>query len=135
MKKFILVVFLLLTVIGYAQTTHYANQVTITWDAPTNYENGDPLPIDLDIVYDVYIREKGGEQIKQGEGLSEPPFTITFPQPNRKYDIGIIAKYQLDDTWFYSAMNWSDVNGLQTPSPFEASNYADPVAVEGFRHQ
>ncbi len=79
------------------------------------YENGDLLPVDLDIYYDVYIREKGEAQVYLGEVLS-PPYTITFPVVNKKYDIGVLAKYQLDTTWFYSAMNWSIDDALNAES-------------------
>ncbi len=109
MKKFIwivLFIILLIATVITAQTTYYANQITITWDAPTHHTNGDILDPAIVIEYDVYIREKGGVQILQGE-VPSPPYTITFPDANKKYDIGVIAKYQLDTTWFYSAMNWS----------------------------
>lgn len=105
-KWFIIIAILLITIIGYAQTTYYANQITITWDAPTTYENGDLLPVDLDIYYDVYIREKGELQIYLGETIGIT-YLITFPNPNKYYDIGVLAKYQLDNTWFYSIVNWS----------------------------
>ena len=114
-RWFIIGLLFYITIIGYAQITYYANQITITWDAPTAYENNDPLPVDLDIYYDVYIREKGGVQILQGEVLN-PPYTITFPDANKKYDIGVLAKYQLDTTWFYSAMNWSIDDTLNAES-------------------
>lgn len=116
MKKLIFILIAVLFIVlsvGYTQTTYYANQVTITWDAPTTYENGDLLPVDLDIYYDVFIREKGGEQIYLGEILS-PPYTVTFPAPNRKYDIGVLAKYQLEGNWFYSVVNWSIDDILNT---------------------
>lgn len=115
MKKFILlfIIVLLITMmtVGYTQTTYYANQVTITWNAPTTYENGELLPVDLELSYDVYIREKGGEQTYLSEVLN-PPYTVTFPIPNKKYDIGVLAKYQLGTTWFYSTVNWSIDNTL-----------------------
>lgn len=118
MKKLITVLVIVLLVglsVGYTQTTYYANQVTITWDAPTTYENGELLPIDLDIYYDVYIREKGGAQVLQGEVL-DLSYTITFPDANKKYDIGVLAKYQLDTTWFPSVVNWSIDDTLNTES-------------------
>ncbi len=105
-RWFIIGLLFYITIIGYAQITYYANQITITWDAPTTYENGDPLPVDLDIYYDVYIREKDGEQIYLGETMGIT-YSVTFSIANKKYDIGVVAKYQLDNTWFYSVMNWS----------------------------
>lgn len=118
MKRLIIVLMIILFLgmsIGYTQTTYYANQITIIWDAPTTYENGDPLPVGLDIYYDVYIREKGGVQVLQGEVL-DLSYTITFPDANKKYDIGVLAKYQLDTTWFYSTVNWSIDDTLNTES-------------------
>lgn len=118
MKKLWIILFIVLMMvltIGYSQTTYYANQITITWDAPTHFINDDPIPPETIITYDVYIREKGGPQVLQSE-VSGPPFTITFPTPNRKYDIGVLAKYQLDSTWFYSVMNWSIDDTLNAES-------------------
>ena len=105
-----------------AQTTHYANQVTITWDTPTEYSNGDPLPLDMVILYDVYIREKGEGQVFIAE-IDVPPYTITFPNPNTIYDVGVLAKYALGTGWMYSAILWSVEEGwdvgwfLPTSSP------------------
>lgn len=110
LKIIIVIILILMFSIGYSQTTYYANQVTITWDAPTTYENGDPLPSELEMFYDVYIREKGGEQIFQVE-VANPPYTITFPTSNRKYDIGVLAKYQVDTDWIYSTILWSIEEG------------------------
>ena len=110
MKKLILTLFILTAMIGYTQTTHYANQVTITWDAPAEYINGDPLPVELELSYDVYIREKEGEQVLI-ETISNPPYTITFPNPNMKYDVGVLAKYPIGDDWLYSVILWSIQEG------------------------
>lgn len=110
MKKLILIVFLLLTVVGYSQTTHYANQVTITWDAPTTFEDGTLIPPEINIDYDVYLREKGGEQVLIAE-IQYPPYTVTLPTPGLKYDIGVLAKYQVGDDWLYSVIAWSIQEG------------------------
>ena len=37
--------------------------------------------------------------------------TITFPNPNMKYDIGVLAKYPIGDGWLYSAVLWSIEEG------------------------
>ena len=106
----IIIAMMLVTIIGYTQTTYYANQVTITWDASTTYENGDLLPAGIDIYYDVYIREKGEEQIYLGETI-EITYLITFPIVNKKYDIGVLAKYQIGTDWLYSSILWSIEEG------------------------
>ena len=116
MKKFILlftiVVLILASAIGFGQTTHYANQVTILYDAPTTDVDGNPLSqstIDA-LFYDVFIREKGGEQVYIGEtDLLE--YVVTLPTPGLKYDIGVLAKYPVDDDWIYSAIAWSTEEG------------------------
>ncbi|KKN05478.1 hypothetical protein LCGC14_1086850 [marine sediment metagenome] len=114
MKKYFawVIIGLLISVaaVGLAQTTHYANQVTITWDAPTTFESGKPIPTEIVLSYDVFIREKGGEQVLV-ETVDNPPYTVTFPDPGYKYEIGVLAKYYVDEQPMYSAILWSIQEG------------------------
>ena len=106
--KYIIPLLLIATVI--TAQTHYADQVTVEWDAPTTYDNGDPIPAGLILTYDVYIREKGGSQVFVGETMTLE-YTVTLPAPGMKYDIGVLAKYPVDSDWIYSVVAWSIEEG------------------------
>jgi len=58
-KKLLLTAALLLSVMltnsfADVDTWHTANQATVGWDAPTTFQNGDPIPQDAVLEYDLY---------------------------------------------------------------------------------
>ncbi len=123
MKKIIfgLVIILMLGLsIGYSQSIEYTNQVTVEWD--------EVLPIELTdiITYQVWTDSTMTGIVMAGEtDLLE--YTITFGEEG-EYIIGVNTKRVVASTGdiVYSEMNWSNVNGIWTPSPFLV-RYIKPI--------
>ncbi len=117
---FILMIMMFGLSTGYAQSVEYTNQVTIAYD--------EVLPIELtDIIsYQVWIDSIMTGIVMAGEtDLLE--YTITFTQEG-EYIIGVNTKRLVAITGdiVYSDMNWSNVNGVNTPSPFVV-RYIKPI--------
>jgi len=56
MKKILLLVFLFVSANCFSQTTiYYKLNPTLMWDAPTEYENGDPFLLEDIISYEVFL--------------------------------------------------------------------------------
>lgn len=124
MKKYIIalmLVFIFLT-IGWAQEIVYTNQTTIAWDAVTKLSDGSVIPVEDTITYEVY---RGDVLFGETSGLE---YTITFIEEG-EYRVGVRTKRLVASTGdtVYSDMNWSDINGLETPDPFVV-RFIVPVA-------
>ena len=128
MKKLLTLGFILLMLLSLSgQAVFYGPTHPVEWDAHA------PMA-DSIISYELYLFD-GTTQVLVDETAA---LTYTFDLPGEGvYVFGVRTVRNITSTGEkrYSAINWSDVNGLETPNPFEASNYDDPVAVEGFRHQ
>ncbi len=123
MKKifFGLVIILMLGLsIGYSQSIEYTNQVTVAWDEVLPIE-----PTDV-ISYQIWIDSAMTGIVIVGE-TDLLQYTITFTQEG-EYIIGVNTKRIVAITGdiVYSEMNWSNVNGVNTPSPFVV-RYIKPI--------
>ncbi len=127
MKKLLILGFVILMALSLSgQTVFYGDTHSVEWDAHA------PM-FDSVISYEVYLFDGTAQAlVDETAGLT---YTYTLPGEG-VYVFGVRTVRNIISTGEkrYSAINWSDVNGLQTPDPFEASNWADPGAVEGFRH-
>ena len=113
MKKIVLIIILIMGLsIGYSQSIEYTNQVTVEWDGV--------LPIEITdlISYQVWIDSSMTGIVMIGE-TDLLQYTITFTQEG-EYIIGVSTKRIVAITGdiVYSEMNWSNVNGVNMPSPF-----------------
>ena len=117
---FILMIMLFGLSTGYAQSVEYTNQVTIAYD--------EVLPIEItDIIsYQVWIDSSMTGIVMIGE-TDLLQYTITFTQEG-EYIIGVNTKRIVAITGdiVYSEMNWSNVNGMNTPFPFVV-RYIKPI--------
>ncbi len=125
MKKIVLIIILIMGIsIGYSQSIEYTNQVTVEWD--------EVLPIEItDIIsYQVWIDSSMTGIVMIGE-TDLLQYTITFTQEG-EYIIGVSTKRIVAITGdiVYSEMNWSNVNGVNTPFPFVV-RYIKPIQSPG----
>ncbi len=108
-----------------------ANQVTIAWDAVTTLDNGDPVPTGDQIVYDVFVYNyKGSAMTQVVTGGASTSVTITFNIEGR-YVAGVRVKRIVDagtpdEQILESQVNWSNVNGVNTPNPFGLRYFINP---------
>ena len=117
MKKFILLItvfFLLPCSLVYAQTNWVtANQLTIGWDAVSSLENGDQIPENSKIVYEIYTKDwkdVSGTTMKDVGNTEDTTFTITLEQEGR-YFIGVKAirkDLTNNEILSESTISWSD---------------------------
>ncbi|KKM22152.1 hypothetical protein LCGC14_1628210 [marine sediment metagenome] len=114
MKKIVLILlFILVAVLSYAQEVVYTNQATVAWDAVAPIK-----PADI-ITYQVWIDSAATGLLMVGE-TDLLQYTITFTVEGG-YIIGVGAKREIFGEVVYSDdINWSDVNIPvgSTPVPF-----------------
>jgi hypothetical protein len=117
---------------------HTANQVTIAWDAyTTDIQPGDK------IIYKVYSKKlPNGEEtfLEEFTGLTA---VVTFVSEGR-YILGVSTVRGVDEDGngsfdpateqiLESEINWSDVNGENTPNPFGLRYFISPGKVKNLR--
>jgi len=133
MKKVIVGLLLVLVMCGLtAQTVHYTDQATISWEAVT--ELTDDAPVAGVVEYEVYrtpypVMDGQNPAAHTLEGtVSSTALDVNVPNDGASYAYGVRTKLTTDGgaTVLYSAINWSDVNGLSTPDPFL---YRHPATV------
>ena len=120
MKRLILLIILMFVLsVGYAQNIEYTNQVTVEWDNVAQIELTDV------ITYQVWTDSVMEGIVLIGE-TDLLQYTITFATEG-EYIIGVGTKREiiLGDI-VYSEINWSNVNGVNTPSPFLV-RYIKPI--------
>ena len=134
MKKTLItlvLVFFIFLVSASAITWHTANQITVEWDANTVVVAPDVLR------YGVYRKVlPDGSPVLLHEQDSTV-VTITF-QAEGRYIVGITSvRYigSIDGERIESVINWSDINGENTPNPFGASYYIIPDPPLNLRKQ
>jgi len=111
MKKLWFVIFLLffgIANIASSETWHKANQITIGWDVVTNNVDGDPIPVEDIIKYNVYIKDKktSTETLMTETDVNQVILSFT---DEGFYYIGVqAARYIPDDTEpILSTISWS----------------------------
>lgn len=95
-----------------AQTWYTANQRTVTWDATTTLNNGDPLPEGSTISYDVWIANAVTDPNKANPvkvaTIQELSYTITLNTEGRFF-VGISSNRIVDgEIISTSTISWSD---------------------------
>jgi ribosomal protein L27 len=131
---FIAIVILLACLsIGWAQTVHYTNQITIAWDAVTKLADGTTIPAGDVIAYQVYTKKGTGAEVMVGEANSLQQ-TITFTVEG-EYLIGVRTKRTITGgVVTYSDITWSNsADVVAVPSPFSVGYYLPPDAPKGFK--
>jgi len=115
MKKMILVMVLfglMIPSIVLAQVTwHTPNQSTVAWDA---------TPDTRPVTYKIYLAISDNKVNSTLLGsTTDLTYTITFPDMGGFYVVGISSVVDFGGaSESESNINWSDVNGSNTPSPF-----------------
>ena len=136
MKKLFLMLLAIPFMFGF--TWHTANQKTIGWDAVAKVKAGD------NYVYIVYQKDESGAN--EGSVAVVPfgtnTYTITLTNEGSYY-VGVAVERTVDTnddgtiddldkdaegnfTVLTSDINWSDVNGVNTPNPFGLKYFVAP---------
>lgn len=109
MKKFIVVLFLLIFTMGYSQQLYIGNTHIIEWDAVTT-----PQGI---ISYEIWLKDADGIEIFIAE-TSDIIYTVDISGQEGIINIGVKTKLVYDSVTYHSDINWSNINGVWTPDPF-----------------
>ena len=121
---------LLLLPLLLAIDVHYVGKATVTWDPVTTLANGDPIPAGWTVEYEVFI---GDPELPLGM-TPLPTFTIDVEwDSHRKVGVRTVLEEADQLTVHYSEINWSDVNGEETPVPFvlvQPQGPAVPLGLE-----
>ena len=90
-----------------AQTVHWADQKTITWDAPLTLVDGSPISSEDIIAYNVYLRHEDAT-VSFLEITSTIPYTVTVPEGIHYVGVSAIRYIGGAGTPFESEVLWSD---------------------------
>ncbi len=143
MKKIVVLLILLpLLMCGImAQTVYYTDQATISWDAATELTDDTPLVgvVEYELYrtpYPVVDGQNPAAHTLEGT-VSSTALDVNVPNDSVSYAYGVRTKLTTDGgaTILYSAINWSDVNGLSTPNPFlyKHPQTVSPKAPQGLQ--
>ncbi len=132
-KVLVLLVLLPLLMCGImAQTVYYTDQATISWEAATELTDDTSLVgvVEYELYrtpYPVVDGQNPAAHTLEGT-VSSTALDVNVPNDGVSYAYGVRTKLTTDGgaTILYSAINWSDVNGLSTPDPFL---YRHPATV------
>jgi len=110
MKKLWIVVLVLLMGFSFAmaQEIHWADQKTVTWDAPTLLIDGTPIPSEDVLAYNTYLQNYDTDELIVVETVPTMPYTYTVPEG--KFWVGVSALRYIGGVGspFESEVTWSD---------------------------
>lgn len=141
--KRLVVLFLLAAALGFGQALIYTPNATLSWEAVTTLDNGNPIPADGVVTYEIGrspdpIPDRNAPASLLGE-TAALSFPIVLPEDGVWYAFAVRTKLVADAgaTVLYSPWNWSDDNGASTPNPFwyRHPSTVPPSAPLGFRGQ
>ena len=141
MKKarlLIAIVFALVLFAGIASAQEwepvYCNQLTIGWNAVSTLANGDPIPAEDSVEYEVSLMKlPDGEPVVLGR-TATLNYVVTIPDEG-EYIVAVAAvRLCADGTESVSELNWSNVDGESTPNPFSAILRIPPSNVTGLHY-
>lgn len=122
MRKLIVALLLVLmfAIPVFGQTLHQGQIFTFEWDAEVAYGT---------ITYRTYIREVSSPTEIFMEEISGTSYTVDLATYGAGvYIVGVsTVQYVSGEEVVETEINWSDVNGVYTPSPFELG-YFTPVS-------
>ena len=109
MKRLWITVTILLFAFSFAmsQEIHWADQKTVTWDAPTLLVDGTPIPPEDVIAYNMYMRHEDGTEVFV-ETTSNMPYTYTVSEGVHHVGVSAIRYIAGAGTPFESEVTWSD---------------------------
>ena len=84
----VLIVMLAAFTVAFSQTVHWADQKTVTWDAPTHLSNGNPIPPGDTIAYRTYLKHED-DSVEYIEETLDFPYVVTIPEG--VFDFGVCA--------------------------------------------
>jgi len=110
MKKiWIVVLVVLLAVFSFAmaQEIHWADQKTVTWDAPVTLIDGSPIPPEDVLAYNMYMRHEDGTEVFI-ETTPTMPYTYTVPEGVHHVGVSAVRYIGGAGAPFESEVLWSD---------------------------
>ena len=134
MKKLMLVLTALMLcgfMVAMAQDIHWANQITVEWDAPEFLIDGTPIPAGDVLSYNMYLRPNGAttEPIVGASSVLE--YTYTLPEGIHEPGVSALRYIGGTGTPFESDITWSK----DATPPFLLGYGRVTQAVTGFRVQ
>ena len=136
MKKLTIPLVLLLTAsLAHADTISWrlADQVKIAWDETTQMANGDPVPADGEITYEIVIAGVDKAKTKVLWTGSENSATVTIPEYGR-YLFGVKGMLTIDgEIVAESEYSWSDNPEAVSDGLFGVLFYAPLESITGLK--
>ncbi len=111
-----------------AQDVIYTSSAVVEWDAVTTLGNGDPIPAGWAVEYEIFISDP--ETSIGTITATEIDIPVTW---NTHRYVGVRTVMNDGTTIHYSDINWSNVNGAQTPDPFVLCEPQGPAVPLGLR--
>lgn len=132
-KQILSIISILLFIPGFvfAIDWHVADQGTFKWLSVTTMDNGEKLPNDAIIKYQVYLKNLNTGEMSFINETEELQATVTFPNEG-KYITGIKAIRYLNENIVNESkdISWGD-DPRYSPVPFGFTFYMRPAQTEG----
>lgn len=104
----ILTIFLLITfATAMSQTIHWADQITIEWDAPEFLIDGTPIPAEDAVAYNMYLRLNGETTKPFVATVSALQYTYTLPEGIHEAGVSAVRYIGGVGSPFESNIVWS----------------------------
>jgi len=140
MKK-LAILLVLLAPLLMAQEIIYTDLATVEWNAVTEFANGDPIPGDHTVSYELFVSDYPVVDAQNPAAhtslgtttLTTMDVPVTWDQ-HRSVGIRTILT-RPDLSVAYSGINWSDANGAETPDPFVYVGLQLPARPQSLRTQ
>lgn len=126
LKITLILLFIPIAALSFAQEIIYTNQVTVTWDITTTLVDGRPIPAEDIVTYEVYRNDKLIDEIDL------PPYTMTI-EPEITTRVGVRGKRvtAVYGEITHSGYLWSDIGGV--PNPWVIRHILPPNTMENIR--
>ena len=133
MKKLWIITLIMLLSFSFAmaQEIHWANQITVAWDAPEFLIDGTPIPTADVIAYNMYLRPDGVASEPFIAVVSALEYTYTLPEGIHEAGVSALRYIGGTGTPFESDIAWSK----DADPPFLLGYGRTTEAVTGFRVQ
>ncbi len=137
----VLLLLLGIAVSGRAQTVVETDSVVVAWDAVATLEDGRPVPGGDIVSYEVYrtafpIQRPGDPAAHISQGVTTATtMTVTFPDEG-EFAVGVRTLRLIGGSTGNveaSTINWSSVNGAETPNPFIVRRRFRPATPSNLR--
>jgi len=127
-------IMMLSCLIGYSQEVHYGRQVTLCWDAVTETVDEEPITVDEDVTYQVYLQHRDTLEIIIIQEILATELTFSYTKGVYVCGVSAIIEYPDGTKIENPDITWSTMMDIErVPVPFYAAFYGVAGVVKNLR--